>query len=134
MALTDSEKERTRYFLGYGAVSPAAALNFGMPKSTQTGFLLELAMNNLMVVAEDRVRSILCTLDYIENALSSGVIDRLAARKVEGIELRDDEGDKLDHEYDRWADRLAEIFMVPRYPFSRRSRGHSAIGNVPVGA
>ena len=39
MALTEAEKERVRYHLGYLGVSDAASLNFGIPASRQNAVL-----------------------------------------------------------------------------------------------
>lgn len=134
--LTEIEKEKTRYHMGYLNVAPAASIQYGIPRPLQTIFLLETAMSNLMVVAEPRVRSILSILDSIECKLVES-INRLAATKLAELTLRDDEPQRLEQEYDRWSGRLADLFGVMRYPYSQRFGGtgtssNSGARNVPV--
>src|SRR5690348_18082117 len=44
------------YHMGYLQVSPAASITYGIPAPIQTMFLVEAAMDRLLVNAEDRVR------------------------------------------------------------------------------
>lgn len=134
MALTDSEKERVRYHLGYPEVQPAASITFGIPRPIQTAFLVESAMNLLLPVAEDRVRSIVGVLDGIECRLIDAQ-DRLAAKRIDSLELRDDEPSQLEAEYQRWGFRLADTLGVPVYAYSTKYRrgGNKTITNVSVG-
>jgi hypothetical protein len=133
MALTDAEKERVRYHLGYLGVQPAASIQYGLPKPIQTLFLVETAMSNIMAVSEERVRKILGILDDLEDKLVEAQ-DRLAADKLEELVLRRGEPDLLEAEYNRWAGRLADILGVPLYPYASRFRegGGNAVSNVKV--
>ncbi|KKK54507.1 hypothetical protein LCGC14_3083990, partial [marine sediment metagenome] len=45
MPLTEAEKERVRYHLGYLQVSAAASIQLGIPRPLQTVFLLEQGLN-----------------------------------------------------------------------------------------
>jgi len=130
VALTPDERHRVRAHLGYLSVSPASSLYFSIPRPAQTLFLVEDAMSNLLPVAEDRVRNIINILDGVECKLVEAQ-DRLAATQLGDLHLRDDEPDKLEREYKRWAGRLADELGVPLYPFAIRFRGTRA-GNVPV--
>lgn len=134
MALTDQEKERVRYHLGYPEVQPAASITFGIPRPIQTMFLVESAMNYLMPVAEDRVRSIIGVMDGVECRLIEAQ-DRLAAKRIDSLELRDDEPSQLETEYQRWGFRLADTLGVPVYAYSTKYRrsGTKSITNVSVG-
>ena len=134
MALTDQEKERARYHLGYPEVQPAASITFGIPRPIQTAFLVESALNLLLPVAEDRVRSILGVMDGIECRLIDAQ-DRLAAKQIDQLTLRDDEPSQLEAEYRRWGYRLADTLGVPIYAYSVRYRreGKMQAGNVAVG-
>jgi hypothetical protein len=131
--LSDAEKQRARYCLGYPALSTAASLQFGQPALTQTNFLVESALNRLLESSLDQVRSILNVLDGIESKLIDAQ-DRLAATQLEDLHLREDETDKLEREYQRWGYRLSDILSCPVYPFSRRySGGNGAqVQMVPV--
>lgn len=133
MALSLKEKERCRYHLGYLSVQPAASIQFGMARPIQTLFLVEEAMNNILIDAEERVRRTLTTLDNIECKMIEGQ-DYLAANRLGDLEVRKEHIDQLEDEYYRWAGRLADMLGVPLYPYSerfRRSKGRGA-GNIPV--
>ena len=135
--LTDAEKERIRYHLGYMETSFAASLQFGIPRPAQTIFLLEQAMSLLVNPdAIDRVRRVLFTLDDIEEKLRSATCI-LVAEKLGDITLRGaDKGktytDLLEREYVRWAKRLADILGVPLYAYSDRFKGQTGTMNISV--
>jgi len=134
MALNDSERERTRYHLGYLSVGTAAALSFGEPRPIQTLFLVDLAMDRLLVASEDRVRRILGVMDGIEEKLIAAQ-DRLAADKLDELVLRKTEPEELETEYVRWGGRLADILGAPFYHYSTRYKGRSGgvfAGSIPV--
>ncbi len=133
MALDDSEKERTRYHLGFMEVSQASSIQLGIPRALPTMFLLEQAFGLLLANAEFRVRQILRIMDGIEQRLIDAQ-DRLAAIQVDEIKLREDEPDKLEKEYCRWGYRLAGIFGVPVYIYAERYRSQQGMGagNVTV--
>lgn len=135
--LTDEEKERCRYHLGYIETSGAASLQFGLPKPVQTAFILEQSfglLNNEFAV--DRVRRVLFTLDGIEEKLRDATCV-LVAEKLGDITLRGaDDGktypDLLEREYIRWAKRLADILGVPLYAYSDRFKSKGGTRNLNV--
>jgi hypothetical protein len=135
--LTDSERERCRYHLGYMETSFAASLQFGIPRPVQTVFLLEQALGLLNNAdAVDRVRRVLFTLDDIEEKLRNATCV-LVAEKLGDITLRGaDNGntypDLLEREYVRWAKRLADILGVPLYAYSDRFKSKGGTGNLTV--
>lgn len=128
-----NEKERIRYHLGYLNVQPAASINFGIPVPIQTMFLVEMAMDNILQVAEDRVRKILTILDGVECKLVAAQ-DYLVVSKVDEIELRANHPDLLEQEYCRWAARLSDELGAPLYPGATKFRSlfGVGIGSVPV--
>lgn len=135
-ALTDQDKERVRYHLGYMAPSFAASLSFGLPRPIQTMFIVEQAMvQTVEPNAVARIRCLLDTLDGIEKQLLS-VPRALGAERVGNITLRGGDpgkshGDLLEREYVRWAGRLADVLGAPLYPYSARfGRGRGA-GMIP---
>lgn len=146
--LTEEEKERIRYHLGYletsfGSNQAAASLAFGIPRPSQTIFLVESAIQELLtnMYAVERVRRILCIMDQIEGKLVEA-LPQLAAEKLGDMTLRGAEQgvtypDLLEREYARWGYRLADILGVPVYPYSARYRRAAAqtfgITNVRVG-
>ena len=129
MALTDDERERCRYHLGYLNTSTAASIHLGIPAASQPLFLLESAMNLLLPSGELRVRSLLAKLDSTEQRIFEAQ-ERLAARKVGEIDLNRDECEQLEGEYRRWQLRLARQFGVSPNPFDPSGRGGGI--NVPV--
>lgn len=133
MALNAAEKERARYHLGYLGTAPAASIQLGIPRPLQTVFLVEDALNSLTSESEDRVRRILRIMDGVECKLCEAQ-DRLAAKQLDALQLRDNEPDQLEREYVRWGQRLADVLGVPLYPYSNRYRnaGGTAAGSIPV--
>lgn len=127
MPLTDSEKQRIRYHLGYPALTDAASVAFGVPTMNQTNFLVQSALNRLLEPALEQVRKIVEVMDGIETKLIESQ-ERLAAIKLEELTLRENEPDLLENEYKRWGYRLADIVGSPIYPFSRRYSGGGAGG------
>ena len=89
-------------------------------------------MDYLIEPACNRVRQILNILDGIETKMVDAQ-DRLAAIALGGLKLRENEPDRLELEYHRWTDRLADILGVPKYAFSTKNRnaGNGA-ANIPV--
>jgi hypothetical protein len=128
-----NEKERIRYHLGYLNVQPAASIVFGIPVPIQTMFLVELAMNNILPTAEDRVRKLLTILDGVE-CKQVEAQNYLVVSKVDDIELRENVGDLLEAEYCRWAARLSDELGAPLYPGAVKFRSlfGVGIGSVPV--
>lgn len=133
MALTQEERQQVRYHLGYLSVSPAVALNFGLPRPVQTLFLVEQAMDSIMPVAENKIRQIIGILDGIECRLVDAQT-RLAAASLDNLTMRRDEPDALEGEYYRWGGRLADTLGVPFYAYSNRYKRHGKgfAGSIPV--
>lgn len=135
--LTDYEKERVTYFLGY-PTQTAASIQFGTARPVQTAFLVQLALAEVdSQGAIDRIRKCLHILTDIEAKIEAATCS-LQVEAVGGIKMRGaDEGktypDLLEREFVRWAGRLADILGVPFYPFSLRFAGVAGGGvNIPV--
>lgn len=134
MAFTDEEKQRVRYHAGYPSVQPAVGITFGVPKMIQTQFLLELAMDKILPIAEDKVRQVISVMDSIECRLVDAQ-ERLAAKSLDNLTMRADETDALEAEYYRWGGRLVDILGVPFYAYSNRYKRHGGrvfAGSIPV--
>lgn len=132
MPLTPQERLRCKYHLGYPAELSAASISYGIARPQQTLFLVELALNNLQVDAEDKVRQIVSVLDGIECRLIDAQ-ERLAAKSIEQLTMRPDEPDALEREYYRWGGRLADILGVPFYAYSNRYKpGGQVVQNISV--
>lgn len=136
-ALSDANKERCRYHLGYLATSFAASITMGIPRPVQTLFLVEDAMQLLMPEAVARVICLLDTLDGIEGQLrkAMGTLGVESAGELTLHPLRSQGKlvtDSLEREYVRWGNRLADMLGVPPYPFSARYSRRGPGTNVPV--
>lgn len=132
--LSEADKARCRQHLGYMAVIVASSYSFGLPQLTQTQFLLEDAMTRVLDSALPRVVQILNDLDEIECSLRKAHKE-LFARSIGDLEPNLDQPDMLEKEYGRWASRLADIFGVAPYPYSKRFQrmiGAKSIGNITV--
>lgn len=134
--LSEEEKERARYHLGYLNTQQAASIQLGIPTPLQTLFLVDKAFNIVIPAAVPRLRRILRVMDDIEDQLIESQV-RLSAKRLDGIELRDNEPDMLEKEYVRWGWRLADMLGVPIYPYSERYKrwgGGVKAGNLSVGS
>lgn len=115
--LSDGDKERTRYHLGYPTTTTVPTMAMGVPTARQPEFLLSRAMDNIQAIAIPRVLAQLQILDSIESQMVCAQKE-LAAEEVGSIKIRQDHIDQLAKEYARWSKRLADIFGVPLYPYS----------------
>jgi len=137
LGLSEEEKERVRYHLGYLETNFAASLQLGIPRPIQTIFLVETAMSQLQnAYAVRRCRKILDALDSIEEQLLDPGVPLLYASQLGELKLRESQRgststDLIEREYVRWANRLADMLGVPLYPYSARFK-KSGPGNVPV--
>lgn len=137
--LTESEKERIRYHLGYLEAEFAGSIQLGIPRPLQTIFILEEVIQNQiqsqLVCA--RIRRILTCLDQIEDKLKSSQC-MLGVEKLGELTLHPlrHQGklvtDSLENEYRRWAFRLADILGVGVYPYSDRFRRRGPGSSIPV--
>ena len=136
--LTNEDKERCRYHLGYMATGQAAAsLVAGIPRPAQTMFLIEQAfalLTNEYALA--RVRRILTNLDQIEEKIFTPGVELLYAESIGEMKLRgatpgQTSTDLIENEYRRWAMRLADCLGVPLYPYSQRFKSRGP-GNIHV--
>ena len=133
MPLDDFEKERIRYHLGYLNATNAASLQFGVPVPVETIFLVEQAFNFLLEPTLPRVRKLLDRLDRCEELMDEGA-DYLAAKRLGDLEIDEENIERLEDLYWRWANRLADNMGVPLYAYSARFQHGGGIraGNLRV--
>ena len=138
--LTEFDKERCRYHLGYLETDMAPSIQLGIPRPLQTVFLLEQAIQELITTqfAVARVRRILDCLDRIEDQLKNALC-MLGVEKHGELTLHPlrSKGqlvtDSIEKEYVRWAGRLSDVLGVPKYPYSERFRKRGPGSVIPVG-
>ena len=137
--LSDQDRERSRYHLGYLETSFAASLQLGIPRPLQTVFLLESALALLTnPFAVRRVVCILDTLDRLESQLigaaASVGVDKLGNLQLHPLRSRGKLGtDSVEREYVRWAQRLSDVLGVLIYPYSARFRQTGPGSTINVG-
>jgi hypothetical protein len=128
--LTDEEKARIRFHLGYPNVSRLTALMELSPSPRQLSFLLEPAMDALLPQAVGIVRELVCQMDAIECQLAQSA-DRMQASSVGNLKMRADEQDALEKLYVRFGRRLADQLGVPPYPLSVRYQTDQTVNLAP---
>jgi hypothetical protein len=118
--LSQEEKTAILLHLGYFAQSMSVgSISLGIPAASQPMFLVASAVERVPESAVGRIRLCLARLAVIEDALAK-VVDQLNVDKVGDISMRSDAGDAIEHEYARWAARLANYLGVPLNPFAER--------------
>lgn len=122
MALSPEERERVRTHLGYTSTAPVSSIAFGVPRGGESLYMVESAMNNLLVVAEGRVRETLGRLDTTLDRIN-GAEERLAARSIGEIETNPDEIKMLWRSYRSWQEQLANVLGVYPNRFDQRMMG-----------
>lgn len=146
MALTDQEKERIYYHLGYPEVvisnGLAPSIQLGIPRPVQTAFLVGQAVEGtipLNTYTEERIRSVLSIMDGLEQQLVGAACtlaaEQLGELKLRGAKCGETFPDLLEREYVRWGYRLADILGVPVYAYSERYKGGRCKGgaySIPV--
>lgn len=130
MSFTDVQKVKIRHHLGYLNVAESQTFVLGAPAGIETSFIIEGAMNRVLVAAEPEVVRHLGILDNIECQMND---DRelLAVDKVDEIMVRKTEMKELRTEYLYWRLSLANLLGVYPNPFDKRYAGGTGI-NVPV--
>ena len=125
--LTDADKSRIKFHLGYMATTTAASITFGFARPIQTMFLLEDALTLVAGNPFDigRILEIVETLDDLLRQIREQTRTLVASRtgdldlhplKAQGILVTD----SLRKEYVEWANLLADTLGVPLYPFAKR--------------
>jgi len=130
--LSEPEKTRIRYHLGYPQLGMSPSLSIGVPIDTPMLTLLQRTFELLLPQAEDLVRMLLNRCDVKDQEVADCSI-RMQASKVDGVELRKDEADALEREYMRAVARLADTLGVTIYPYSERIKSMPSSGMTNVG-
>jgi hypothetical protein len=128
--LTEEEKVRVRYHLGYVNVGQASTFVLGTPASVDVSFILENAFLKILPAALSLVRELIGKCDACDAQLLEDM-PNLAVDAVCDIKLRSDEMQQLDMRYERWRTALANCFGVYPNPYDKRTIGGPTL-NVPV--
>jgi hypothetical protein len=129
---SEEQKERVKYHLGYTAARMQTSLSFGQPLPRETMFLLQAVLGDWSdEFGYQRALTHVQNLDKIECLLVEA-LDRLSVTQVGNTSIRQDETDALEKEYNRWANRLADLLGVPFYAYSNRFKEQTGVmvGNI----
>ena len=90
---TDQEKVKIRHHLGYLNVAASATFVLGSPAAVETQFIIESAMNLVLVAAEPEVRRQLTILDCIEEQMNCDrellAVNEVGEIKIRGTEMKE---------------------------------------------
>lgn len=119
MAFTAEEKVKIRHHLGYLNVQDAQTFVLGTPAAVETQFIIEGAMDRVLVAAESELRRHVAILDKIEEQL---ICDQelLAVDAIGEIKVRATEMKELRVEYQYWRQGLANLMGIYPNPFDKR--------------
>lgn len=131
MAVTEAEKVKIRHHLGYLNVAQSQTFVLGFPAGVQTQFVIEGAMNRILLEAEPEMRRQVAVLDNIEAQILEDQ-ELLAVTKVDEIDIREDEFKRLLDQYDYWRRALSNLLGVMPNPFDQRFAGLAGGINVQV--
>jgi hypothetical protein len=131
-ALSDANRARVRYHLGYQAASPGMGFSYGVPILSEPHYIFESACQNLIAENVPQVIKLLDTLDCIQDQMMNSAKRGYPAIRAEDVEPNLKEGDDLEREYVRWAYRLADILGCPVSPWAERFKAKSGAYNVSV--
>lgn len=120
--LSEEEKNRILYHMGYGLVNIASLFTLGMPAMSQPLFIAASAVNHIQVSAIQIVREIVVVLDKIDRADVED-IDYVTASSIGELDLATDRQDRIKIKRRDWANRLADVLIAPLNPYSDRFGG-----------
>lgn len=116
---TTEERTRISHFLSYPKWEKLAqSLQLGFPATSQPEFMLDRAFDLVSPTARDTVRQDLCECEAIEAQLRDAR-SRYRAKKLDKLELNEDERWLLLQDMHYWTNRLADDLGVVRNPYSQ---------------
>lgn len=132
--VTEEDKNRARYHLGYHLVESQATFALGIPAAMQTTFMIEGAMNRIMATtgAYERMRLLLDRMDQVEQEVFCGM-DLASVDVLDTITVRKDRLRELAKLYKIAQQGLGNLLGVPPNPWDMRDWMQGASINVPVG-
>jgi len=112
--------------MAYMNVAQAYTFVLGVPAGVETQFLIEGAMDKVLDSALPQLRKLIAVLDGIEQQKIEN-LELLAVTKVGEIEIRQDEQEALDKQYDFWRGKVANLLGIIVNPWDKsQGRGINA--------
>lgn len=112
MPLTEEEKDKCRYHMGYPCQGEIPAYFANIPFNPQVLYLLEQRMTRLKESTLGMVQDHLGKLDAINAQIHCAALEHLQGQ-VEDIKPNQNYTTDLRREYRYWQQRLAQILCVP---------------------
>lgn len=112
MALTDTQKTRIAYHLGYPLITAGAGAGMALPTMVQVLFPVYGPLNHLEPTGEASITTLISNCDAAETQM----LDAQSRMKVTGvgsISLRADEFQSLNAAYAEWRRRLSQATSIP---------------------
>lgn len=128
--LTEQEKVSIRAHMGYPNVGEIQSFVLGVPAAMETSFIIEGAMNRVMIQSLPKVRQLIGILDTIEAQMVDD-LELLAVNRLGTIEVNQDEQKKLEGRYDYWVSALGNALGCMRNPFDARK--YNRTGGINAG-
>lgn len=131
--LSEEEKDRVLYHLGYGAVNVASLFTLGMPAMSEPLYIAASAVNHIKNSSIQLVREVVAVLDQIDRADVEDIsyIPALELGELKlptGLERRN----TIKSIRRDWAQRLSDMLIVPLNPYSDRFGGGGMSRNFRV--
>lgn len=130
--LSEEEKARVRYHLGYPQTDPISSIQLGVPGAGQPQFLVEGQLERIPESAIGIIRGIIARCDSTDQRILESQ-ERLAAKSVDEVDLNPDEPNLLRQEYRFWVQKLADNIGAPinAYASAFQAGGRASL-NIPV--
>lgn len=128
---TDDERVRIRHHLGYLNVAAVSTYNLGVPAMQQTQFMVEGAMQAVLMPAYEKVKQFLCRMDDVEQEIYCGK-DLASVNSIAEINVNRDRVKELVQMYRIAQQGLANLLGIVPNPFDQRELFRSATFNAPV--
>lgn len=120
--LSEEEKGRILYHMGYGLVNVASLFTLGVPAISQPLYIAASAIEHIPVSRIQLVREIVAVLDRIDQADIED-IDYIPAESLGELTLAADRQDRIKNKRRDWANRLSDVLTAPLNPYSDRFGG-----------
>lgn len=121
--LSEQEKGRILYLMGYGIVNVASLFTLGVPAMSQPLYIAASAIEHIPETRIQFVREVVARLEDVE-AKRAEALDFLVAKRLGEIEVNTEGYMKAINEmYAYWAGRLSDLLIAPLNPYSDRFTG-----------
>lgn len=131
--LSESEKGRILFHLGYGIVNVADLFTLGVPAISQPLYIAASAINRIPESRLQLVREIVAELDAILGQFKEAR-EYFPATSLGELDVNPDHTKRLEEEQVRWTQMLSDCLIAPVNPFSGKFNRRSQAINARVRA